>query len=77
MGFLEENILSRFGCPRRIVTYNAMAFKSKKMIIFFHKYHINLNHSTTYYPQGNGIAESSNKILVRIIKKLLEDKKRS
>ena len=29
-------------------------------------------HSTSYYPQGNGLAESSNKSLVRIIRKLLE-----
>ena len=76
MGFLEENILSRFGCPKRIVTDNAVSFKSKKMISFYHKYHISLNHSTAYYPQGNGLEESSNKILVGIIKKLLEDNKR-
>ena len=77
MDFLEENILSRFGCPRRIVTDNATTFKSKKMINFCHKYHISLNHSTAYYPQGNGLAESSNKSLVRIIKNLLEDNKRA
>ena len=69
MDFIEENILARFGCPRRIVTDNATAFKSKKMINFCHKNHINLNHSTAYYPQGNGLAESSNKSLARIIKK--------
>ena len=45
------------------------------MISFRHKYHITLGHSTAYYPQGNGIDESSNKILVNIIKKLLEDNK--
>ena len=76
MDFLEENILARFSCPKRILTYNAVDFKSRKMINFYHKYHISLNHSTAYYPQGNGLAESSNKILVRIIKKLLEDNKR-
>ena len=36
-----------------------------------------LGHSTSYYPQGNGLAESSNKSLVKIIKKLLEDNKKS
>ena len=77
MDFIENNILVRFGCSKRIVTNNALAFKSKKMINFFHKYHISLNHSTAYYPQGNGLAESSNKSLVRIIKKLLEDNKKS
>ena len=34
MDFIEENILARFGCPRRIVTDNVTAFKSKKMINF-------------------------------------------
>ena len=77
MDFIENNILARFGCPKGILTDNASAFKSKKMINFCHKYHISLNHSTAYYPQGNGFTESANKILVRIIKKLLEDNKKA
>ena len=75
--FLENNILARFGFPKRIVIDNAPDFKSKKMINFYHKYNISLNHSTSYYPQGNGLAESSNKNPVRIIKKLLEENKRA
>ena len=31
MEFIEENILSRFGCPQRIVTDNEKYFKSKEM----------------------------------------------
>ena len=77
IGFLETNILYRFGCPEMIVTDNAAAFKSKKMINFCNKYHITLGHSTAYYPQGNGLAESSNKSLINIIKKLLEEKKKN
>eukprot|EP00253_Pinus_taeda_P006384 PITA_06384 len=42
-----------------------------------HKYHIILGHSSAYHPQGNGLAESSNKSLVNIIKKLLEINKKS
>jgi hypothetical protein len=38
---------------------------------------VKLAHSTSYYPQGNGLAESSNKSLSRIIKKLLEENKKS
>eukprot|EP00253_Pinus_taeda_P030044 PITA_30044 len=64
--FLERNILSRFGCPEKIITDN-----------FCHKYHITLGHSTAYYPQGNGLAESSNKSLINIIKKLLEQNKKN
>eukprot|EP00253_Pinus_taeda_P015822 PITA_15822 len=71
------NILSRFGCPKKIITDNAAAFKSKMMIKFCHKYHITLGHSTAYYPQGNGLVESSNKSLINIIKKLLEENKKN
>lgn len=72
ISFLENNILSHFGCPNKLITDNAVAFKSKRMIEFCNKYQITLGHSTAYYPQGNGLAESSNKSLVNIIKKLLE-----
>eukprot|EP00253_Pinus_taeda_P029148 PITA_29148 len=65
----------KFGCPEKIITENAVAFKSKKIINFCHKFHITLGHSTAYYPQGNGLAESSNKSLINIIKKLLEENK--
>jgi len=74
--FLETNILSHFGCPSKIITDKAATFKSKKMIEFCDKYNIKLGHSTTYYPQGNGLAESSNKSLINIIKKMLEANKK-
>jgi hypothetical protein len=48
--FLENNILSIFGCPIKIITDNATAFKSKKMEIFCSDYNITLGHSTSYYP---------------------------
>ena len=50
MVFMENNILSRFGCTRRLVIDNEPNFNSKKMISFYHKYHISLNHSIAYYP---------------------------
>jgi hypothetical protein len=73
--FLEDNILSRFICPIKIITDNATTFKSKKIDKVCSDYNITLGHSTSYYPQGNGLVESSNKRLVRIIKKLLQDNK--
>jgi hypothetical protein len=69
--FLEENILSRFDCPQNIVTDNDQAFKCMAMVNFCQKYNIILGHSTEYYPQGNGLSESSNKNLITIIKKVL------
>jgi transposase InsO family protein len=71
MNFIEWHIFSRFGCPKKLVTDNAQAFKSNSMVDFCNKYNFNLVHSTPYYPQGNGLAQSSNKSLIRIIKKLI------
>jgi hypothetical protein len=75
--FLETNILLRFGCPIKIITDNAIAIKSKRMEKFCQDYNITLGHSTTYYPQGNGLAESLNKTLTRIIKMILQNNKKA
>jgi len=77
IGFLKTNILSRFGYLEKIIIDNDAAFKSRKMISFCNKYHITLGHSTAYYPEGNGLAESFNKSLINIIKKLLEENKKN
>ena len=77
MNFLETNIFPRFGCPSKLVTNNAQAFKSKAMIDLCGSHNITLTHSMPYYPQGNGLVESSNKNLIRIIKKLLTENKKS
>jgi len=74
--FLENNILSHFGCPNKLITKSIVAFKSENIIDFCSKYQITLEHSTAYYPQGNGLVESSNKSLVNITKKLLENKQK-
>ena len=59
------------------MTNNAKAFTSSKLVKFYSDYNIIPSHSTAYYPHGNGLAESSYKSLIRIIKKLLEDNKRA
>jgi hypothetical protein len=56
--FLETNIFSRFGCPKKIIADNVMTFRYKRLIEFCIQYHITLGHSTTYHPQGNGLVES-------------------
>ena len=71
--FLVDNIIARFGCPAKIITENVQAFKSAKFVIFCQHYNILLGHSTAYYPQGNGLAESSNKTLMRILKKTINE----
>ena len=70
MDFLEDKIITRFGVPTKITTDNSKAFSSVAMSSFFFKYGIILSHSLNYYPWGNGLAESSNKNLMIIIRNL-------
>jgi transposase InsO family protein len=76
MNFLETNIFSRFIYPINLIIDNAQAFNSKAMIDFYGIHIIALAHSMPYYPQGNGLVESSNKTLIRIIKKFLNENKK-
>ena len=50
---------------------HAQCFKYKDMVYFCEIYGIIFNHSTSYYPQGNGLAESTNKNIVNSIKNML------
>jgi len=77
MKFLTENIFTKFGCPHKLVTDNATAFRAKELVDMCDSMGIRLVHSTSYYPQGNVLVKSSNKSLIRIIKTLLEDNKRN
>eukprot|EP00253_Pinus_taeda_P001465 PITA_01465 len=77
MKFLTENIFTKFGFPHKLITDNAAAFREKELVDMCDSMGIKLVHTTSYYPQGNGLAESSNKSLTRIIKKLLEDNKKN
>jgi hypothetical protein len=70
-------MMERFGCPDMIVVDNAASFKVEPLIKFCGQFWITLIHSTPYYPQGNRLAESSNKRIINIIKKLLEDNKKA
>jgi transposase InsO family protein len=76
INFLED-IIARFRCPSKIVTDNATPFRSEPLVKFCEQFEISLIHSTPYYPQGNGLAKSSNKSLIKLIKKLLEENKRA
>jgi transposase InsO family protein len=74
ISFLENNIFSRFGLPLEIIVDNGPAFFSTMMTQFLSKLGVKHFNSSSYYPQGNGHDESTNKNLVRIIKRLIEDK---
>jgi hypothetical protein len=76
ISFLED-IIAMFGYPSKIFTDNTSPFRSEPLIKFCEQFGISLIHSTPYYPQGNRLVESSNKSLIKLIKRLLEDNKRA
>ncbi|XP_059075365.1 uncharacterized protein LOC131875300 [Cryptomeria japonica] len=67
-----EDLIARFGVPESIISDNGLAFVGFKISDWAVKKGIYLNTSSNYYPQGNGQAESTNKNLIRIIKKTME-----
>ena len=71
MDFLQDHIMTRFGVPISLVFYNAYYFSSIKMTTFENEKEIKLHYSTNYYLQGNGLVESTNKNLIRILKKTI------
>jgi hypothetical protein len=77
MKFLEENIITRFGVPAKITIDNAKDFRSVVLNEFCFKYGIVLSHSSNYYPQGNGLVESSNKNIMNIVKNIIRENKKS
>ena len=77
MDFLEDKIITRFGVFAKMTTDNAKDFSLVAMSSFCFKYDIILSHSSNYYPQGNGLAESSNKSLMTIVKRIIGDNKKS
>ena len=75
--FILNNIITRFGCPKKIVIDNAMCFKFEDFYEFYEKYAITRSTSLPYHLQGNEQAKSSNKTLLKIIKRILNDNKKA
>ncbi|XP_059663598.1 uncharacterized protein LOC132309296 [Cornus florida] len=76
INFMEQNIIHRFGIPKTLVSDNATVFRATDVLQFGHNMNIHMSAFTPYYAQANGQAESSNKILIEIIEKMIKDKPR-
>ena len=68
VGFIQLNILSRFGAPRTIISDYESHFANKVFAKLMSRYKIRHVMGLAYHPQSNGQAEISN----REIKKILE-----
>jgi hypothetical protein len=74
--FITEHIIHRFGIPQTLTIDQGTPFMSKEVRKFAELYNIKLLNSSPYYAQANGQAESSNKTLIKLIKKNIEENPR-
>ena len=74
--FITEHIIHRFGIPQTLTTDQGTSFVSEEVREFAELYKIKLLNSSPYYAQANGQAESSNKTLIKLIKKKIEENPR-
>ncbi|KAI5348037.1 hypothetical protein L3X38_000924 [Prunus dulcis] len=70
--FIEQQIIQRFGIPESITTDRGSSFISRDMLNMAEAFKFKLLQSTPYYAQANGQVESSNKVIINIIRKMLE-----
>ena len=71
--FICEHIIIRFGIPYKIISDNGTPFVNKSVREILEHYRIKHRRSTHYYPQGNGQAEATNRMLLRILNKVVFD----
>ncbi|XP_024046520.1 uncharacterized protein LOC112100886 [Citrus clementina] len=67
--FLRENILSRFGIPRAIISDGGKHFCNKSFESLMKKYGITHKIATPYHPQTNGQVELANREIKQILEK--------
>lgn len=73
--FFHENVVTRFGISRVLVTDNGRQFIDADFEEYLSAYNILHRRSSVAYPQSNGQVEVTNRSLVRSLKKNLEEHK--
>ncbi|XP_023875021.1 uncharacterized protein LOC111987534 [Quercus suber] len=70
--FVWRNIVSRFGVLKLLIFDNGLQFDSKAFRAFCSDLGIKNRYSTPAYPQSNGQAEATNKVILSGLKKRLD-----
>ncbi|XP_058078623.1 uncharacterized protein LOC131226947 [Magnolia sinica] len=70
--FIKNNIISRYGVPQAIITYNGTPFVNKRMGDFLDKLKIQRHLSSPYQHQMNGKVEVVNKTIICILEKIVK-----
>jgi hypothetical protein len=71
--FISEHIINRFGIPQMLTMNQGSSFMSDQVREFTESLKIKLLSSSPYYAQANGQAKSSNKTLIKLMNKKIEE----
>ncbi|XP_063946014.1 uncharacterized protein LOC135151482 [Daucus carota subsp. sativus] len=74
--FLKENIFSRFGTPRAIISDQGTHFKNRQFESLLKKYSITHRLDTPYHPQTSGQVEVSNRQIKQILEKTVNSNRK-
>ncbi|CAJ2668042.1 unnamed protein product [Trifolium pratense] len=73
--FFKRNILARFGIPQVVITDNGTQFTDKKVREFMAKIGTTQHFTYVEHPQTNGQAEAANRVILRGLKRRLDEAK--
>ena len=76
LGFLQRNILSRFGTPRTIISDGGSYFANKVFEKLISRYGIKHIMSLVYHPQTNGQSKISNWEIKKILEKTVSSSRK-
>ncbi|GKV43694.1 hypothetical protein SLEP1_g50955 [Rubroshorea leprosula] len=74
--FIKEDIIHKFGLPETITTDQGTVFVSHQVEAFAKEMGFRLLNSTPHYAQANGQAEASNKVVINLLEKMVDDNPR-
>ncbi|MCI11137.1 gypsy retrotransposon integrase-like protein, partial [Trifolium medium] len=73
--FFKRDILCRFGIPQAVVTDNGTQFMDRKFQAFLAAINTNQHFTSVEHPQTNGQAEAANMVILRGLKRRLDENK--
>ena len=76
VGFIQRNILSRFGAPRTIISDEGSHFANKVFAKLMSRYGIRHVRGLAYHSQSNGKAEISNREIKKILEKIVNSSRK-
>ena len=76
VGFIQRNILSRFGAPRTIISDVGSLFPNKVFAKLMSRYGIRHVMGLAYHPQLNGQDEISNREIKKILEKIVNSSRK-